>query len=310
MPNTNNRHNDLQTLLLQLNLAAMADGFADVALRAAKEGLSHEAYLYELARLEMEARLQRRTTRLVRAAGLPVEKTFRTLSLSRLTPTLQLQLERLKSASFLETATNVIAIGKPGVGKSHCLAAVGYELVYAGHPVLWTPTSTLVQRLLAAKRDLRLPQALSKLDKFACVILDDIGYLQHDRDEMEVLFTFLAERYERKSVMITTNVVLSEWERIFKDPMITMAAIDRLVHHSVSLDMMSVESYRAEEASLQHLPASRPKKSSSKQALPDEAVTSPAITAPSASKTTPAKVLLAEHADVETREVAPAHRHV
>ena len=274
MPTSSNRHSELHALLTQLNLTEMADVFADVALRAAKEGLSHEAYLYELARLELEQRTQRRTARLVRASGLPAEKTFRTLSLSRLTPTLQLQLERLKSASFLESATNVIAIGKPGVGKSHCLAAVGYEVIYAGHPVLWTPTSALVQRLLAAKRDLRLPQELAKLDKFACVILDDIGYVQHDRDEMEVLFTFLAERYERKSVMITTNLVFSEWERIFKDPMTTMAAIDRLVHHSVILDMMSVESYRAEVAGQQHLPAARPKKQPSKRASLDEAVAS------------------------------------
>jgi len=131
MLNTHNRHTELHTLLTQLNLAGMVDTFADLALRAAKEGLSHEAYLYELARIELEQRTQRRTSRLVRASGLPGEKTFRTFSLNRLTPTLQLQVERLKSASFLETATNVIAIGKPGVGKSHCLAAVGYELIYA-----------------------------------------------------------------------------------------------------------------------------------------------------------------------------------
>jgi DNA replication protein DnaC len=274
MPKTNNRHSELHTLLTQLNLTAMADVFADVALRAAKEGLSHEAYLYELARQEGERRTQRRTARLVRQSGLPIEKTFRTLALSRLSPTLQLQLERLKSASFLETATNIIAIGKPGVGKSHALAAVGYALIEAGYSVLWTPTSALVQRLLAAKRDLRLPQELAKLDKFACVILDDIGYVQHDRDEMEVLFTFLAERYERKSVMITTNLVFSEWERIFKDPMTTMAAIDRLVHHSIILDMMSVESYRAEVASLQHLSSARTKKQPSKRASLDEAVAS------------------------------------
>jgi DNA replication protein DnaC len=327
MPNTTNRHTELQTLLTQLNLAAMADVFADVALRATKEGLSHEAYLYELARLEWEERTQRRTARLVRASALPAEKTFRTLSLSRLTPTLQLQLERLKSASFLETATNIIAIGKAGVGKSHCLAAVGYELIDAGHPVLWTPTSTLVQRLLAAKRDLRLPQELAKLDKFACVILDDIGYVQQDRDEMEVLFTFLAERYERKSVMITTNLVFSEGERIFKDPMTTMAAIDRLVHHSVILDLMSVESYRAEVASQQHLPAARSKKQPSKHTSLDEAMTplrgsdaSSAISAPSANQSppasvlvadaTPAHLLVAEHADSQTREVATSHRHV
>ena len=281
MPKPINRSIELQTLLTQLNLGAMADVFADVALRAAKEGLSHEAYLYELVRLETEQRTQRRTTRLVRASGLPIEKTFRTLALNRLSPSLQLQLERLKSASFLETATNIIAIGKPGVGKSHCMAAVGYAVIEAGYPVLWTPTSTLVQRLLAAKRDLRLPQELAKLDKFACVILDDIGYVQHDRDEMEVLFTFLAERYERKSVMITTNLVFSEWERIFKNPMTTMAAIDRLVHHSVILDMMSVESYRAQEASQQHLSSTRPEKPSSKRASLDEAVASLRDAAPS-----------------------------
>ncbi len=268
-----NRHSELRTLLTQLNLGAMADVFADVALRAAKEGLSHEAYLYELLRLEVEQRTQRRTARLVRASGVPAEKTFRTLALWRLSPPLPLQVERLKSGSFLETATNVIAMGKPGVGKSHCLAALGYELIAAGHPVLWTPTSALVQRLLAAKRDLRFPQELAKLDKFACVILDDIGYVQHDRDEMEVLFTFLAERYERKSVMITTNLVFSQWERIFKDPMTTMAAIDRLVHHSVILDMMSVESYRAEAASQQHL-AARSKKASPKPA-PGREIASP-----------------------------------
>jgi len=287
MPKTINRAIELQTLLTQLNLGVIAVVFADVALRAAKEGLSHEAYLYELVRLETEQRTQRRTARLMRASGLPVEKTFRTLALSRLSPSLQLQLERLKSASFLETATNIIAIGKPGVGKSHCLAAVGYAVIEAGYPVLWTPTSTLVQRLLAAKRDLRLPQELSKLDKFACVILDDIGYVQQDRDEMEVLFTFLAERYERKSVMITTNLVFSEWERIFKNPMTAMAAIDRLVHHSVILDMMSVESYRAEVASQQHLSSDRPKKSSSKQITLAEATTS--LRDPDASSTAPSQ---------------------
>ena len=141
----------------------------------------------------------------------------------------QFRLQELATGAFLETATTSIAIGKPGAGKSHALSAVGYELIEAGYPALWTPTSTLVQRLLAAKRDLRLPQELAKLDKFVCVILDAIGYVQHDRDEMEVLFTFLAERYERKSVMITTNLVFSEWERIFKDPMITMAAIPKRI---------------------------------------------------------------------------------
>jgi DNA replication protein DnaC len=255
MPNLSpNRQNDLRALLGRLNLGGMAAQCGELALRAAKEGLSHEAYLYELACYEEELRTQRRTERLLRQSGLPADKTFRTFELARLSPALQLQLERLKSGTFLTEATNVIAFGTPGVGKSHALAAVGYELIVHGYPVYWTSTAALVQRLLAAKRDLRLPQELSKLDKFACVILDDIGYVQHDRDEMEVLFTFLAERYEHKSVMITTNLVFSAWDRIFKDPMTTLAAIDRVVHHSVILDMMSVQSYRAKEASQQHSP--------------------------------------------------------
>jgi DNA replication protein DnaC len=161
-----------------------------------------------------------------------------------------LHLERLKSGAFLKQSTNIVAIGKPGVGKSHALSAVAYELAQQGHPVLWTATSTLVQRLLAAKRDLRLPQELAKLDRFACVFLDDIGYVQQDREEMEVLFTFLAERYERRSVGITTNLVFSDWQRIFKDPLTTMAALDRVIHHSVILDMMELESYRARAAQL------------------------------------------------------------
>jgi DNA replication protein DnaC len=152
----------------------------------------------------------------------------------------------------------LVAAGKPGVGKSHALAAIGHELVLLGHPVLWTPAATLVQELLAAKRDLRLPNALAKLDRYDCVFIDDIGYVQHDRDEMEVLFTFLAERYERRSVAISTNLVFSDWNRIFKDPMTTMAAIDRVVHHSVILDLMSMDSYRAREATLQRTPPPPP----------------------------------------------------
>src|SRR5512135_933367 len=253
MSNSLNRHQELKAMLDRLKLAGMTTHFADLALRAAKEGLSHEAYLHELARQEEALRQERRTERLLRASGLPLEKTFRTFDLKWLSPALQLQIERLKPGAFLEQAINVVAVGKPGVGKSHVLAALGYELILSGHSVFWTPTSTLVQRLLAAKRDLRLPQELARLDKFACVILDDIGYVPHDRDEMEVLFTFLAEPYEHKSVMLTTNLVFSEWQRIFKDPMTTLAAIDRVVHHSVILDMMSEESYRAEVANQHHL---------------------------------------------------------
>ena len=243
-----NRQDELRDLLRMLQLSRMAATFADLALKAAKDHLSHEAFLYELAHLEWEHRTQLRIERRLRQSGLPREKTFRTLQLDRFPPALRLQIERLRTGTFVGEAINVVAVGRPGAGKSHLLAAVGHDLIMQGHTVLWVSTAALVQRLLAAKRDLRLPQELAKLDRFACLILDDIGYVQHDRDEMEVLFTLLADRYERRSVLLTTNLVFSEWNRIFKDPLTTLAAIDRVVHHSVILDLMAVESYRAQEA--------------------------------------------------------------
>jgi DNA replication protein DnaC len=245
------RQQELTTMLRTLNLSQMATRCEDVAVRAVREGRSHEAFLYELARLECEHRVEQRRLRRTRESGLPAEKTFRSLQLVPFGPRLTQQIEQLRQGRFVGEAVNVVAVGKPGTGKSHLAAALGHELIGLGHTVFWSSTATLVQKLLAAKRDLVLPQALAKLERYACLILDDIGYVQHDRDEMEVLFTLLAERYERKSVMLTTNLAFSEWERIFKDPMTTLAAIDRVVHHSVILDMMRLGSYRAKEAHAQ-----------------------------------------------------------
>jgi len=232
----------------------MAAVCAELALKAAKEGLSHEAFLYELARLEGERRAHQRMERLLAQSGLPHEKTFATFQLDRLPMPLRAQIERLRTGEFVKDATNVVAVGPPGVGKSHVLAAVAHDLVQQGYTVLWTSTAHLMQRLLAAKRDLHLPQELAKLHRYACLVLDDIGYVQHDQDEMEVLFTLLSDRYEQRSVCLSTNLVFSEWERIFKNPLTTVAAIDRVVHHSVILDLMQVRSFRIQQATGQHAP--------------------------------------------------------
>ncbi|MEI6775628.1 MAG: IS21-like element helper ATPase IstB [Chloroflexales bacterium] len=243
-----NRYLELTTLLRGLKLQAMADSVSEVAVKAARANLSHEAFLYELVRLEQEQRTQRRIERLRRERGLPREKTGTTLQMAVFPSLVRQQIERLRRGEFVAQAVNVVAVGPPGVGKSHILASLGHLLVGQGVPVLWSSTAQLMQRLLAAKRDLRLPQELARLDRFACLILDDIGYVQHDQDEMEGLFTLLAERYERKSVMLSTNLVFSEWTRIFKHPLTTVAAIDRVVHHSVILDLMGLPSYRAQAA--------------------------------------------------------------
>ena len=149
--------------------------------------------------------------------------------------------------SFLSRTENVFAFGNPGSGKTHLLCAVGQELIYQGCRVLFQPCSLLVQKLLAAKRDLNLQRLLKGLAKYEALIIDDIGYVQQSREEMEVLFTLLAYRYERGSVMISSNLPFSEWERIFKDPMTTAAAIDRLVHHCVILEL-NLQSYRLEHS--------------------------------------------------------------
>jgi DNA replication protein DnaC len=196
---------------------------------------------------ELESRQHRRVERLRRASRLPMGKTFETLADARLPKTLRAQLHELKRGEFLERAANVLMFGLPGVGKSHAASALGHALVQAGHPVLFVPAYELVQELLVAKKDLSLPRALRRLDLFELLIIDDIGYVKQSADEAEVLFTLLAERYERRSTLITSNLVFSEWSRIFKDTMTTAAAIDRLVHHSVILEFATT-SYRTEAA--------------------------------------------------------------
>jgi DNA replication protein DnaC len=237
----------LGIMMRSLKLPAFARYAEEIAQKAEREGWTFGRYLHHLAELEVQERRRRRIERLLHASDLPREKTLATLKRARLPAKVAKTLPTLCDGGFVARGDNVLAFGLPGRGKTHLVCALGHELVQRGYRVLFTPTFALVQRLLAAKRDLRLEKELAVLDRFDAVILDDIGYVQQSRDEMEVLFTFLAERYERRSVIITSNLLFSEWDRIFKDPMTTAAAIDRLVHHSVILEMTG-PSIRADEA--------------------------------------------------------------
>jgi DNA replication protein DnaC len=237
----------LFVLLRALKLPAFARYAEEIASKATREGWTFGQYLNHLAELEVDERRVRRIDRALRASDLPAEKTLATLNRTLLPPKVAKQLAALCEGGFVERGENLLVFGLPGRGKSHVVAAVGHELIRRGYRVLFTPTFALVQRLLVAKRDLRLERELEALDIYHAVILDDIGYVQQSRDEMEVLFTFLAERYERKSVLITSNLVFSDWIRIFKDPMTTAAAIDRLIHHAVIIEMTG-PSIRNEEA--------------------------------------------------------------
>jgi DNA replication protein DnaC len=237
----------LAVLLRSLKLPSFTAFYESTAAKAEAEAWSFPRYLYELAQQEVNDRSVRKVERMRASSHLPPEKTLATLDVSRLPVKVRRLLPTLCEGKFLEAGENVLAFGLPGRGKTHCLCAIGHELVARGHAVLFVPAYRLVQELLAAKRDLALEREIRRLDRFAAVIVDDIGYVQHDREEMEVLFTFLSERHERRSVMITSNLVFSQWDRIFKDPMTTACAIDRIVHHATILEMTG-ESYRTDVA--------------------------------------------------------------
>lgn len=216
--------------------------------RLCQAGHEHAlAVIAEVLDLEAEARQQRRIARLRSAAQLPPAKTWATFDATRLPVPLQQRLAELRRGEFLDRAVNVLSFGLPGVGKSHAACALGHSLIEHGHSVFFRPAYQLVQELLAAKRDCTLPRLLHKLDGFELLVVDDIGYIKQSAEEAEVLFTLISERYERRSLLVTSNLMFSEWERIFKDTMATAAAIDRLVHHACILEF-TAPSYRATEA--------------------------------------------------------------
>jgi len=227
----------LGLLLNAFCLPTMAEIYERVVQEAEQQGWGYRQFLQHLCEAEAQDRAERKLERLLKQSGLPGGKTLGSLEEAKLPAKVRRVWPSLLDGSFVTRAENVIALGLPGRGKSHFLAALGRELILRHkYAVLFTPTFKLVQQLLTAKRELRLEGLLRKLDQFDAVILDDLGYVQQDREEMEVLFTFLAERYERRSVLLSSNLVFSKWDRIFKDPMTTMAAIDRLVHHAIILE--------------------------------------------------------------------------
>jgi len=237
----------LRACLRELHLPALAAQYEAVARQATAESWGYADYLGELLQRECQQRRQHRVARLLKASKLPLEKSWPALDLKRLPAKVVQQLRGLMSGDFVDRRENVLVFGPPGSGKTHAVCALAQELVRSGRRVLSTTCSLLVQDLLVAKRDLTLKALLKRLAGWEALLLDDLGYVQQSREEMEVLFTLLAERYERGSVLVTSNLPFSKWEQIFKDPMTAAAAIDPLVHHSVIVEL-NLPSYRAEAA--------------------------------------------------------------
>lgn len=241
-------HQALTSVLKELHLPTVRASYEEIATEAIKDALSYEQYLLTLMEREHDVRRENRIARLLRASRLPTEKTLSSFDRKRLPEKVNHLLTTLLDGRFMDRCENVLAFGNPGSGKTHLLCAIGQEMIQQhGRRVLFTPCNLMVQNPLITKRDLKLSKVLRSLGKYDAIIIDDIGYVQQSREEMEVLFTLLADRYERTSIMITSNLPFSKWEQIFKDPMTTAAAIDRLVHHSVILEL-NLPSYRLEKS--------------------------------------------------------------
>ncbi len=238
----------LMDQLKQLRLPTVRQCYEQSARQAEQESLSYERYLLEVITRECEQRRKTRIERLLKESGLPLEKSLENFDVKRLPVKAARQLRTLQEGSFLDRRENVLVFGNPGSGKSHLLCALAQELIVVRERKMhFTKCALLMQDLLAAKRDLRLSREIKRLGRYDGLIIDDLGYLQQSRDEMEVVFTLLAERYERGSVLMTSNLPFSKWEAIFKDATMTAAAIDRLVHHSVIIEL-NIPSYRVEQA--------------------------------------------------------------
>jgi DNA replication protein DnaC len=246
-PKTPNLHQQIMALLKELRMPAIRENYQAEAQRGRAETLSYEEYLLELLRREAEVRRENRIRRNLLQSKLPLEKNLTSFDLKRLPLNVQQKVKLLLEGSFLDRRENVLLFGNPGSGKSHLICAVAQELIYQDRRVLFNRCDALVQDLLVAKQELKLNKLIKRMTKFDALLIDDIGYVQQNRDEMEVLFTLLAECYERTTIMLTSNLPFSKWEQIFKDPMTTVAAIDRMVHHSIILEL-NVKSYRMEQA--------------------------------------------------------------
>ncbi len=240
----------LPLLLRAMRLPTIAREHDDAIRRAEAENWGYARFLSWLFEAEANDRLQRKIQRQLKDSNLPAGKTLESLDAKKLPDKIRRQLPSLLEADFVRRGDNLLCFGLAGRGKTHLVAAIAREWICRHQlQVLFIPAFRLVTQLLAAKRDLKLPQAINRLQRFDAVVIDDIGYVQQSREEMEVLFHFLAERYEKKSVVITSNLVFSQWDQIFKDPMTTMAAVDRLVHHATILEFTG-ESVRAGAAKL------------------------------------------------------------
>lgn len=239
----------LPLLLKQLGLPTMLAHWKDNMEMAVNERWSHAKYLASLCELETAARYQKRIQRHIAESKLLPGKTLDSFHFKTKKSINAAQIQALADdIGWTKQAKNIVLFGPSGVGKSHLACAIGYRLIEQGVRVLFTPATLLVQRLQKAKQELKLAEALSKLARIPVLILDDIGYVKKNELETSVLFELIADRYESNSLIITSNQPFGEWDQVFPDTMMAVAAVDRLIHHATIISI-NEESYRKNAAS-------------------------------------------------------------
>ena len=238
----------LTLMLNELRLPTIKQLWPTFAERSDKEGWPAARFLSAITEHEIAERDRRRIERHLAEAKLLPGKTLETFDFDAVPMISKAQVMAICAGdSWLEKGANLILFGPPGGGKSHLSSAIGLALVEKGWRALFTRTSDLVQKLQVARRELALENAINRLDRFDLLILDDLAYVARDQAETSVLFELISTRYERRSLLITANQPFGEWNRVFPDPAMTLAAVDRLVHHATIFEM-NVESYRRREA--------------------------------------------------------------
>ena len=238
----------LPVLLKELKLASIAKHWELLAQKALDEQWLPQSYLAELCELEAGSRYQKRLQRYLREADLPPAKQLSHFDFKVTSGINKPQIVALAQQSqWVDQAENILLFGASGIGKTHLACGIGYALIEQGVRVKFTSATGIVQMLQRAKEALTLAEVLTRMDKYAVLIVDDIGYVKKSSDETQVLFELIAHRYETGSLIITSNQPFSAWDKIFDDNMMTVAAIDSLVHHATVIEMQG-ESFRKQQS--------------------------------------------------------------